>query len=447
MSSTRRDVSVLVPFSAVNKEKADMLRRCPDVQVKDVIFSNIGDKETLLEYTQRMKKVVIDNGISVVLPISDLATFVHAAIARDFPRIPGPSVESCFLAFHKAYSRQYLDPTENPPPYDVVDLDSPTMLQDAERALENVGLPAFVKPATGSHTYGVKKVESLEDLMRALHDLKAMVDEHPDFTAAPSAPFFRDYFLQYLDVEKYPIALRDVAVVEPYLDAVANCTVDGCVVGREVVHWPITDELRFDDQDAKFDCILSPSSEPEDVQRRMREIYDGVMSRMLQFGFNHGFTNIEVFKMRDGQLRLCEVNARGSKLLQAIYKASHTNVNQDWVYLAAGRGVRPVGPTETGRYGMGYPVRFRALDKPGNLVDFNQVEKLKSQDPDVTFSLYLVEGPDDDVTSFAGSAGNCFLFVHTYGGSREAVINKLADVLQLIVKKPELLTYPVHYGM
>ncbi|XP_035695877.1 uncharacterized protein LOC118429460 [Branchiostoma floridae] len=283
--------------------------------------------------------------------------------------------------------------------------------------------------------------------MRALHDLKAMVDEHPDFTAAPSAPFFRDYFLQYLDVEKYPIALRDVAVVEPYLDAVANCTVDGCVVGREVVHWPITDELRFDDQDAKFDCILSPSSEPEDVQRRMREVYDGVMSRMLQFGFNHGFTNIEVFKMRDGQLRLCEVNARGSKLLQAIYKASHSNVNQDWVYLSAGRGVRPVGPTETGRYGMGYPVRFGALDKPGNLVDFNQVEKLKSQDPDVTFSLYLVEGPDDDVTSFAGSAGNCFLFVHTYGGSREAVINKLVDVLQLIVKRPELLTYPVHYGM
>ncbi|XP_035657758.1 uncharacterized protein LOC118403257 [Branchiostoma floridae] len=444
MTSSRRDVFVLIPFHDVDQEKAEVLRRCPDVQVKDVIFSNIDDNETLLEYTERVKKVVTERDINIILPTSDLSTFVHAAITKDFPHIPGPSVESCFLAFHKAYTRQYLDPTENPPPYDVVDLNSPTMLEDAGRALKKVGLPAFVKPAAGSDTFGVRKLKSLEDLMLALQDLKAMGDKNPNFIPSPGAAFFRDYFKLYLDVEKYPLALRDVAIVEPYLDALANCTVDGCVVDKRVVHWPITDQIRFDDQDAKFAAAISPSSEPEDVQARMREVYDGVMDRMVRFGFNHGFTNIEVFKMKDGQLRLCEVNARGSKQLQTIYKASHSNVNQDYVYLTAGSGIRPVLPTETGRYGIAYPVRFRVLDRPGNLVHFDQIEKLK-QDPDA--NIRLVAGPDDDVTSFAGSAGNHFMYLHTYGDTREAMIRKMADVLQVIVKKPELLTYPIHYGM
>ncbi|XP_035658596.1 uncharacterized protein LOC118403847 [Branchiostoma floridae] len=270
-----------------------------------------------------------------------------------------------------------------------------------------------------------------------------MADKNPYFIPAPGAAFFRDFFERYLDVEKYPLALRDVAIVEPYLDAVAAFTVDGCVVDKRVVHWPITDQTRFDDLDAKFTTCISPSSEPEDVQARMYAVYDGVMDRMIRLGFNHGFTNIEVFKMKDGLLKICEVNARGSKQLSIIYKASHTNVTQDYVYLTAGLGIRPVLPTETGRYGISYPVRFRVLDRPGNLVDFDQIEKLK-QDPDVAFRL-TVAGPDDDVTSFAGSAGNHFVYLHTYGDTREAMIRKLADAIKLLVKKPELLTYPIHY--
>ncbi|XP_078581464.1 uncharacterized protein LOC144864917 [Branchiostoma floridae x Branchiostoma japonicum] len=444
MTSSRRDVSVLVPFHDEDEEKAEFLRRCPDVQVNDVIFSNIDDNETLLEYTERVKKIVTERNINIILPTWDLATLVHAAIAKEFPHIPGPSVESCFLAFHKAYTRQYLDPTENPPPYDVVDLNSPTMLEDAVRALKKVGLPAFVKPATGCNTFGVKKVESLDDLMLALLDLKTMADKNPDFIPAPSAAFFRDYFKLYLDVEKYPLALRDVAIVEPYLDAVANCSVDGCVVDKRVVHWPILDQIRFDDQDAKFTTSITPSSEPEDVQARMREVYDGVMDRMIRLGFHHGIAHIEVFKMKDGQLRLCEVNARGSTQNQTIYNASHTNLNQDYVYLTAGSGIRPVLPTETGRYGMVYLVRFRVLDRPGNLVDFDQIEKIK-KDPDVIITLEA--GPDDDVTSFVGSAGNHIAILYTYGDTRAAVIRKMADILQLIVKKPELLTYKIHYGL
>ncbi|XP_035693329.1 uncharacterized protein LOC118427585 [Branchiostoma floridae] len=445
MSSPRSDVSVLIPFSEEDKDMAEILRQCPTVQVSEVIFNNIEEKETLLDYVQRLKKLVVDHNINIIVPTtSDVCTFAHAAIARDFPHIPGPSVESCYLAFHKAYSRQYLDPTENPPPYDVVDMDSPTILEDAQGALEKVGLPAFVKPAAAYGTFGVAKVENYEDMKLALQNLRTVRDEHPDFLASPSAAFFKDYFKQYLDVEKYPLALRDVVIVEPYLDAVALYTVDGCIVDKEIVHWTITDELRFDHQEAKFMTVIAPTSEPEDVQKRIWDVYDAVMARMVQFGFNNCFTNIEVFRMKDGQLKLCEVNARGSLQLQGCYRECYENANQDYVYLTAGRGIKYVTPPLTGRWASAYHVKFDNLERPGNLMDFDQIEKLKS-DPDVLFTLTV--GPDDDVTNFTCNAGWYFCKLFTYGNSREAMIRKLVDVLKLVVKKPERLTYPVHYGM
>eukprot|EP00058_Branchiostoma_floridae_P008284 XP_002593772.1 hypothetical protein BRAFLDRAFT_104343 [Branchiostoma floridae] len=382
MSSPRSDVSVLIPFSEEDKDMAEILRQCPTVQVSEVIFNNIEEKETLLDYVQRLKKLVVDHNINIIVPTtSDVCTFAHAAIARDFPHIPGPSVESCYLAFHKAYSRQYLDPTENPPPYDVVDMDSPTILEDAQGALEKVGLPAFVKPAAAYGTFGVAKVENYEDMKLALQNLRTVRDEHPDFLASPSAAFFKDYFKQYLDVEKYPLALRDVVIVEPYLDAVALYTVDGCIVDKEIVHWT---------------------------------------------------------------LKLCEVNARGSLQLQGCYRECYENANQDYVYLTAGRGIKYVTPPLTGRWASAYHVKFDNLERPGNLMDFDQIEKLKS-DPDVLFTLTV--GPDDDVTNFTCNAGWYFCKLFTYGNSREAMIRKLVDVLKLVVKKPERLTYPVHYGM
>ncbi|XP_035664545.1 uncharacterized protein LOC118408038 [Branchiostoma floridae] len=445
MSSSRDDVSVLIPFSkGVRADRTEAILKCPTVKVSEVIINNIEEKETLLDYVQRVNKLVAERKINIILPTFDLATFVHAAIARDFPYIPGPSVESCYLAFHKVYTRQYLDPTENPTPYAVIDLDSPIIMEDADRALEKVGLPAFLKPSAAYDTFGVAKVKNYEDMKSALQSLRTMRDEHPSLKNSPSAAFFKDFFKQYLDVEKYPLALRDVVIVEPYVDAVASYTVDGCIVDKQIVHWTITDELRFDHQEAKFMSEISPSSEPEDLQKRIWDVYDGVMTRMVQFGFNNCFANIDVFRMKDGQLKLCEVNARGSNQLQGCYRESYKNANQDYVYLTAGRGVKYVTPSKTGRWAISYLVKFDELERPGNLMDFDQIEKLKS-DPDVMF--ILTAGPDDDVINLAGSAGGYFCSTFTYGDSREAMMGKLIDVLKLVVKKPEQLTYPVHYGM
>ncbi|XP_019636485.1 PREDICTED: uncharacterized protein LOC109479052 [Branchiostoma belcheri] len=440
MESTRRDVTVLVPLSKGNPDKEENLRKCPTVQVKNVIFDSIHEKENLMDYVQRLKKVVSENNVSVVLPTSDVSTFVHAALARDFAHIPGPSVESCYLAFHKPYTRQHLDLGETPTAYDVLDLDSPTLFQDAERALEKVGLPAFVKSATATLAYGLKKIENYDDLKDALEDFKTMRDKNPDCLTSPSAAFYRDYFKEYLDVQKYPLALRDVVLVEPFLDAETLCTADGCVVDGKLVHWTITDELQYDGHEAKFTSMLGPTNEPQDIQTRMWRIYDRIMDRMIQAGFNDGYTNIEIFKMKDGTLRLCEVNARGSRLVQGIYKQVYRNANQDYVYLSAGTGIVPVTPPPTGRHGVAYMAKFLGLERPGNLMDFDKITQLKS-DPDVHIEPYF--GRDDAVPDIPGSAGCDICSVVAFGNDRRAMMKKLVEVLRLIVKKPERLAYPV----
>ncbi|XP_066263208.1 uncharacterized protein [Branchiostoma lanceolatum] len=401
-----------------------------------------------LPICQLSERVVKENNVNVVLPTTDLSTFVHAALARDFPHIPGPSVESCYLAFHKPYTRQYLDLAETTTPYGTLDLDSPTLFQDAERTLEKVGLSAFVKSGTATLAYGLKKIENYDDLKDALVDFKTMRDEHPDFMFAPSAAFYRDYFTEYLDVKKYPLALRDVVLVEPFLDAETLCTADGCVVDGKLVHWTfptcrhsqITDELQYDGHEAKFTSMLGPTNEPQDIQTRMWRIFDDVMAKMIQCGFNDGFTNVEIFKMKDGKLRLCEVNARGSRLVQGIYRQVYKNANQDYVYLAAGTGIVPATPPPTGRHGVAYMAKFLGLERPGNLMDFDQIAKLKS-DPDAYISPY--HGPDDELADIPGSAGCDICAVVAYGNSRHAMMKKLVDVLRLIVKKPERLAYPV----
>eukprot|EP00058_Branchiostoma_floridae_P010751 XP_002596239.1 hypothetical protein BRAFLDRAFT_66012 [Branchiostoma floridae] len=290
---------------------------------------------------------VRDASINNVLALSDISTFVHSAVARDFHGVPGPSVEASFLAFHKAYTRQYMDPAASTTPYAVVDLDSPTMLTDAKQALRKVGFPAFVKPATGFASVGVKKVNSDDEMTSVLQNLRTMRDKYPNFLSAPSASFFRSFYEEYVDVKKYPLALRDAVVVEPFIDAenfytVDGCviegkivhwavsaymsfyeeyvdvkkyplalrdavvvepfidaenfyTVDGCVIDGQIVHWAITDSLRYDDQDARFVTMICPTTLTHEQQKPIWDFYDDVMTKMIRFGFNNSFAHIEIF--------------------------------------------------------------------------------------------------------------------------------------------------------
>ncbi|XP_078573754.1 uncharacterized protein LOC144860431 isoform X2 [Branchiostoma floridae x Branchiostoma japonicum] len=439
MSSIERGVSVLVPFSDYNPKEENELLRCPSVQVQKVLFSNIGDNTQLLTYVKQVKKTVKDADVNTILTWSDMSTFVNSAVVRDVHTVSGPSVEACFLAFHKAYTREYLDPTVKPLPYCTVDLDSPTT--DAKEALSKVGYPAFMKPATGCSSFGVKKVYSYEEVNNVLDNLRKMKDEQPKFLTAPSASFFKTFYEKYLDVTKYPLALRDVVIIEPYLEAEKLYVVDGCVVNGSIVHWVITDTLRFDEQDARFVSMILPTTADDDLQNKIWEFYDAVMTRMIQFGFDNSFANIEVFKMKDGEIRLCEVNARASRHHHALYSRCLEHGRMDDAIMSAGCGIQVFPPVPTGKHGIMYPVYFQALETPGNLLYFDELKA----DSDVDFLLF--SRPDDEVVDLLSNFPQQLCTVLTFGETREVVVKKLTDVLQLIVKKPEKLTYPIANGI
>ncbi|XP_035692123.1 uncharacterized protein LOC118426700 isoform X2 [Branchiostoma floridae] len=225
--AAQQPVTILVPFCqrAVDYSTTEnLLRTCEGIPVRKVIFSYLQEGESLLDYFYRLKEVVTGNDVDVVLAIYDIATLVQSALVREFPnRLEGPSVESSFLAYHKVYTRQCLDPDTDHSSHGVLDLDSETLLEDADALLKRVGLPAFVKVPCGHSSIGVWKISSGDQLadvlgaVRRLNGLHFSQNQH-----SCSAAFMRDFLQKVLDVDHCPMVLRDTIIVEPYIDAPAK---------------------------------------------------------------------------------------------------------------------------------------------------------------------------------------------------------------------------------
>ena len=109
---------------------------------------------SLQECLEDAKKIMASTNISAVLAYTDMDALVYAALSEQFPtRLRGPSVESVFLSNHKYYSRRFLDP--DPIPFTFMDLslnlsDAKSLEQLCGEAINEVGLPVFFKPCSGT---------------------------------------------------------------------------------------------------------------------------------------------------------------------------------------------------------------------------------------------------------------------------------------------------------
>ena len=127
---------------------------------------------SLQECLEDAKKIMASTNISAVLAYTDMDALVYAALSQQFPtRLRGPSVESVFLSNHKYYSRRFLDP--DPIPFTFMDLslnlsDAKSLEQLCGEAINEVGLPAFFKPCSGTSSIGLASIRSSSDLFQAV---------------------------------------------------------------------------------------------------------------------------------------------------------------------------------------------------------------------------------------------------------------------------------------
>ncbi|XP_078594323.1 uncharacterized protein LOC144872089 [Branchiostoma floridae x Branchiostoma japonicum] len=439
--AAQQPVTILVPFCQGPVDYGtteNLLRTCEGIPVRKVIFSYLQEGESLLDYFYRLKEVVTGNDVDVVLAIYDIATLVQSALVREFPnRLEGPSVESSFLAYHKVYTRQCLDPDTDPSSHGVLDLDSETLLEDADALLKRVGLPAFAKVPCGHSSVGVWKISSdgqLVDVLGAVRRLNGLHFSQNQHSC--SATFMRDFLQKVLDVDHYPMVLRDTIIVEPYIDAPAKACVEGCVYNKEILHWAISDSLHWPGQDIPFQGNYMPSTLSEVIQRRLWGGFDNVVGRMVERGFNNQFVHVDYFILADGQIKLIEVNARMSGNLSGMYAACLSGRVQLQTLLGLCCGVRPALPAPTGRAALNLPLQVHdnCTGKVRDMVNTLEAEILK-EDSDVKITWMM----SFDDQFLHGKVE--FAKLWTYGKTPDDAKKKCREVTQRLVKKPEQLKF------
>jgi len=160
----------------------------------------------ILDYLERCRQYIRTHHIDAIYYSRDVADIVAAALCEEFG-FPGPSVESVFLCLHKYYSRR-----NEPAPIrcQAIDLDD-----DHPPVTE---YPCYLKPPWLNLGILGFRLDCPDDLRRALTVARR---EYHSWS-----PLYYPFFRQYVDLQKYPLAVRDIMLVEECIDG-KQVTVEG----------------------------------------------------------------------------------------------------------------------------------------------------------------------------------------------------------------------------
>ena len=165
-----------------------------------------------LKAAQVCVRFIETNSIDAVIALNDDTAPILSLLVEKYGKskraFRGPSFEALYLTINKFYTRELLDP--DPLPYRHIDLNNiPTALQ-LESTINEVGLPAILKPTCGSGSLLIQEVNSLQDLIEALRHAKTHYSSLiGKFTSSVS---------KNLDVKKFPVSLADGMILEKYVD-------------------------------------------------------------------------------------------------------------------------------------------------------------------------------------------------------------------------------------
>ncbi|XP_078687877.1 uncharacterized protein LOC144919994 [Branchiostoma floridae x Branchiostoma belcheri] len=383
----------------------------------------------LLEYTDMLKDIVKREQVTGVVSRLDLETLVHAALSEEFPHIPGPTAESCFLAIHKFYSRTILDP--NPIPCEGLDLDSPTLEEDTYLALERVGLPAFLKPGLGTGSEAVCKISKKAELLPAVLKMKEILTE-AIYPYNPNIHKLRNFLARYLDTRKYPLAVRQVIVLEKYVNVKTKVTVDGYVHDGKVEHLLTTESVywpsRWDNAVGHYHPCRATTQVKDDIVKAFVE----VVERMVASGFDNQVLHGEFFVKSSGEVSLIEVNVGRLGLSHLHACLSQGDPFRLQLQLVSGEDVVPLQVSERPVF-LGYIVPFSS-GPAKDYIDFDQVDEISREQG---VQVIAKVGKKDRITMLGqgGGLGDYVARVVIEGLSYEDSMEKFQLCSKRILKK------------
>jgi biotin carboxylase len=356
----------------------------------------------LLDYTDRCREYVGTHHIDAIFYSRDVADLVAAVLCEEFG-FPGPSVESVFLCIHKYYARQC-----EPSPIRCAAID----LWD--EIPTGISYPCYVKPPWLNLGILGFKLESPKDLHQALSIARR------DYGAW--SPLYYPFFRRYIDAQKYPLATRDIMLVEEFIDG-PQVTVEGWVYQKQPYIWAITDTNTYPGTRV-IDNFSLPSRHPAHIQTQLAE---QAARAIRNVGLDNGFFNIE-FWCHEDAVTLTEINGRAATCFYKLYRHCLGRcIYEAGLALACGRNPQP---PQKGTQKVGGQFNFItfAEDWAENLFDFSLAQSI----PQLT--MYFSTG---DWVKQMSEFGIVLAQTDLFGRSYEEICAEANRLRQLLLKRPE----------
>jgi hypothetical protein len=243
-----------------------------------------------------------------VVGIDDFPACMLAALVAETFGFAFPSFESLFLCQHKYYSRlrQRDAAPEATPNFHMVDISRPP---DPVQIF--ITFPAFVKPVKSYLSILARRLETFQDLTRA-------IAEAPVRLGSVAKMFDALVGASTLDGRFRDVPASALLLEEPLTGH--QVTLDGYAYQGRVVPLGVVDSVFFP-ATLSFARFEYPSRLPPRVQERMGRIAERVIASV---GLDTTFFNIEFFyREEDDSIRIIEINGRMASQFAPLYRMLH----------------------------------------------------------------------------------------------------------------------------
>eukprot|EP00188_Purpureofilum_apyrenoidigerum_P002070 Plantae.Rhodophyta-Purpureofilum_apyrenoidigerum.ctg22328.p1 GENE.Plantae.Rhodophyta-Purpureofilum_apyrenoidigerum.ctg22328~~Plantae.Rhodophyta-Purpureofilum_apyrenoidigerum.ctg22328.p1 ORF type:complete len:558 (-),score=110.14 Plantae.Rhodophyta-Purpureofilum_apyrenoidigerum.ctg22328:1698-3371(-) len=350
----------------------------------------------------------LDTQFDAVTTYFENAVPLAAKIARSLGVETNP-VEACEKARSKSLTRQVMKEHGLPVPkfYKITSEDQ------VVEACEFVGFPAVLKPSFGAASFGVFRVNSLEETENMYKDIMNTLSDRSDASLA-------DLWAQGTEM-----------LLEEYYDG-DEFDIDIVLSDGKVVYVKISDNWHCCEpwfQETGTNC---PSLYPEDAQKELISLANNTT---LALGFLWGVFHVEVKYTSRGP-RLIEVNARMGGM--SVRQANLTAWGVDLVEEHAMSALKiPLGPP-VAREPVAAFAQF-AINAPysGTINSDTWLDHI-SEDPRCVEVHYcfpkgkMVKGPEEQVPTFLAEL--------RFISDRSSMSELLKSIQQMITKIPPPLT-------
>ena len=390
-----------------------------------------------LKFVDRAVRYVKEHSIDAILYFHDFSGFLGSIICEK-TGLPGPSIESTFLCIHKYYSRK-AEPSNLW--FEAIELEK----NNWQGCMK---YPCYVKAPCLFLSMSLFVVQNEKEMELALASCKR---ELPAWNA-----LWKPLFEQYVDSQKYPLALKDTVIAEELVPDGTQHTVEGWVddIGNFQV-WMTSDEGYFMKPQKTLEGYFMPSQAPDPYIEQMEYV-------ALSVARNHGlcstFFNVEVWCRSGGkQITVTEINNRISFSYHHLYsKVYHTSNFHAALHLACGeyQKVCELSPNKMQKNplvgGLFFvQIHINRKHKASEVINFEAAKDLELQIPhDTAPYLFASHGPGIDLSvdesTLLQPLGTCGILVTTFNVFKPTfgeVLQIGEDVRNKLLKKKEVLPH------